>query len=55
MPINCISKFQFSQYYVQDDGGWCGGISVSIITHLYENLGEGYKYVMPAKAYAETE
>lgn len=54
MPIRVNSKFRFSQYYVQDDGGWCGGISHAIITHLYENLGAGL-HVDPVGACGQTQ
>jgi hypothetical protein len=55
MPVHAKSQFRFSQYYVQDDGGWCAGISLALITHLYENLPDGVAYVMPAKAFVEAQ
>jgi hypothetical protein len=55
MPIAVNSKFRFSQYFIQDDGGWCGGISHAIITHLHENLGVGQLHVDPIAACAQTQ
>ncbi len=55
MPITVNSKFRFGQYYLQDDGGWCGGISHAVITHLYENLGVGQQHVDPITACAQTQ
>lgn len=51
MAINRISDFYFSQYYMQDEGGWCAGISVAMITHFYENLGENAAFTSPIDAY----
>lgn len=31
-------SFKFSQYKIQNSGGWCYGISAAIITHLRENI-----------------
>lgn len=53
MPIQVVSEFRFNQFLAQDDGGWCAGISIALITHLYENLGEGLHYVTPSRAYEQ--
>ncbi|RDA61890.1 hypothetical protein DVH07_18240 [Hafnia paralvei] len=38
MKIIQKKSFKFSQYRIQNSGGWCYGISAAIITHLRENI-----------------
>jgi hypothetical protein len=53
MSIAVESEFRFSQYFMQDDGGWCAGISIAVITHLHENAVGGA--VNPMNACMETK
>ncbi|MBN9122856.1 MAG: hypothetical protein J0I06_27580 [Planctomycetes bacterium] len=55
MPIFVNMRFRFSQYFVQGDGGWCGGISHALITHLYENLDNNLTYISPLKAATQAQ
>lgn len=52
--MNIIQKrsFRFSQYALQNNGGWCYGISTAILTHLHENI-DGV--ISPNEAYGYTE
>ena len=52
--MNIIQKksFKFSQYRIQNSGGWCYGISAAIITHLRENI-DGV--IHPCQAYNYSE
>lgn len=52
--MNIIQKksFPFSQYRIQNDGGWCYGISAAIITHLHENI---HGAILPNEAYGHAE
>lgn len=38
MKIIQKKSFKFSQYRIQNSGGWCYGISAAVITHLMENI-----------------
>lgn len=48
--MNIIQKksFKFSQYRIQNSGGWCYGISAAIITHIRENING---IISPSQAY----
>ncbi len=52
--MNILQKklFTFSQYRIQNSGGWCYGISASLLTYLYENI-EGI--ITPERAYSYAE
>lgn len=52
--MNIIQKrsFLFSQYRIQNSGGWCYGISAALITHLHENI-QGV--ILPHEAYGHAE
>ncbi len=52
MKIIQKKSFRFSQYRIQNSGGWCYGISAAIITHLQENIND---VISPNQAYNYSE
>lgn len=52
MNITQRKSFTFSQYRIQNSGGWCYGISAAIITHLHENI---HGIISPHEAYCFTQ
>lgn len=53
MQVSFVNFFRFNQFYLQNDGGWCAGISVALIAHLTANVEGNGGQIRPVNAFVE--
>ena len=47
--------YKFNQFDYQNNGGWCAGLSYSLMSYLHENKENYYRYITPDDAYIQSE